>query len=348
MPTTAAPKLATTTRPSTTSELWVVTTPSLIESTPVMVPSTTPLTTTKHLAIATTSTVKATIFQVTTGGAVKGSKAQEHDSTKKVQGAEVLCLWLFIACVLLCVVSAAGIAATVVRLAVWHQRVYKPLKVALANRHRVGEKMRLLMHNGREEREMTGGVGGAVMALYRSVLFIHREGDQRLEEEDEVRRSDGGGGEEKARVLVSLEPRGGGGLRREEKEGSEERGVYRKTMYRLVSKDKVVAGWRDVTEESWVPADETMRERTQVSKKRYSVILREETGEEAQRQQEREWVVGGWEVKGGEVAGERNVEEEQRSSWGQWLVQFLPSVPWGVTTPSGGEGSSVISVDQFS
>ncbi|XP_060922627.1 platelet glycoprotein Ib alpha chain [Limanda limanda] len=49
-------------------------------------------------------------------------------------GAGVFCFWLFAVCVLLCVVSAACILATLARLVDWYRKVYKPLNVALARR----------------------------------------------------------------------------------------------------------------------------------------------------------------------------------------------------------------------
>ena len=57
---------------------------------------------------------------------------------------------------------------------------------------------------------------------------------------------------------------------------------------------------------------------------RYSVVLREER--EGGEGVARDWVVGGWAVSPGGGAA--------RSSWGEWLTHYLPSMPWGVAIPS--------------
>lgn len=264
-----------------------------------------------------------------------------------VRGAGVFCLWLFAGCLLLCVASAACILATWATLVIWYRRVYKPLSVTMARRRRGGggEGVRLLTISRTEEKEVAGG--GGVMALYRSVLFIHREGGEAMEREDGGNESEGGGGKE--RLLVTLGPTGGGGATRAEegeRKGRVERGVYRKTLYRLLSKEKEIEGWRDVMEECRVSAEDggrrgggrdegKERERSGggVSRKCYSVILREEREEAGAGREELDWVVGGWEVKSGGGG------EEPRSSWGEWLAHYLPSMPWGVTTPPEGEAA---------
>ncbi|XP_029381913.1 platelet glycoprotein Ib alpha chain-like [Echeneis naucrates] len=225
----------------------------------------------------------------------------------EVGAAGVFCFWLFAANVLLCMASAACTATTLTKLVAWYRRAGLPQR-------RGGEEVRLMTYQRTEER------GGGVMALYRSILFIHRDGDEALEKED--------GGKEGERLVVMLEPTGsddvrGGGGRREET-------VYRKTMIRLVSREPQVDGWMDVMEESRVAADDgggpdRLRGGAS-SRKRYSVILREE----GRGREERDWVVGGWEVRDG--GG-----EEPRSSWGEWLAHYLPSMPWGVTPPLEGE-----------
>ncbi|XP_039996670.1 platelet glycoprotein Ib alpha chain [Xiphias gladius] len=311
--TTAAPTKPGTTEsvPSTvtTPKLQEVTTPATAEVTPVPIPS------------------------WVINGAVSG---QQHGKSGAVGAAGVFCFWLFAACVLLCVASLACILATLARLVVWYRRVYKPLSVALARRGGGSEAMRMLTYSKREEKEVAGG--GGVMALYRSVLFIHREGGERMEREGE-----GAGEGGKERLLVTLEPTGTGEVKREaegERGGREERGVYRKTLYRLLSKEEEIEGWRDVMEECRVSAEDVGGKGGGggVSRKRYSVILREERGEAGQGREELDWVVGGWEVKrgGGEEVGRG---EEPRSSWGEWLAHYLPSMPWGVTMPPEGEAA---------
>ncbi|GLD71243.1 platelet glycoprotein Ib alpha chain [Lates japonicus] len=237
---------------------------------------------------------------------------------------------------------------------VWYRRVYKPLSVALAKRGGGSDGVRLLTYSRREEKEVAGEEG--VMALYRSVLFIHKEREEAMEREDGGKEDDEGGEGGKERLLVTLKPTGSEEVKREdggERGGREERGVYRKTLYRLLSKEEEIEGWRDVMEECRVSAEDggrtgrgkdggMERERSGgggvVSRKRYSVILREEMGEAGGAREERDWVVGGWEVKRGE--GEEGEGGEQpRSSWGEWLAHYLPSMPWGVTMPPEGEAA---------
>lgn len=198
----------------------------------------------------------------------------------------------------------------------------------LARRAGGDEGVRLLMYNRREEKEAAGGV----KALYRSVLFIHREGE--ATERTDVQGGEGG----TERVLVTPEPAGGEAETREQGRG-ENSGVYRKTLFRLISKEEAVEGWRDVMEECWVSSEdgggrdevvERERSRGDVSRKSYSIILREEREETGGGREELDWIVGGWEVK-------RGGGEEPRSSWGEWLAHYFPSMPWGVTTPPEGE-----------
>ncbi len=269
-------------------------------------------------------------------GSVRRSKISD------VRGAGVFCFWLFAACLLLCIASAVCILVILVSLITWYRKLYKPLSVALARSGRIGEAVRLLTYSGNEEKEVSGGEG--VKALYRSVLFIEREREEAVETED-----GGKGGEvtgRKERFLVPLEPTGGREAT-EEQGGIEERGVYKKTMYRLVSKEEEIDGWRDIMEECRVsPEDKERRgerkdegvdggrSRGGVSRKRYSVILREEREEVEGGREGLEWVVGGWEVK---REGERQEWEEPRSSWGELLSHYLPSMPWGVAAPPEGE-----------
>lgn len=221
--------------------------------------------------------------------------------------------------------SAVCILATLARLVLWYRTVYR----VLARRAGGDEGVRLLTYNRGEEKEAAGGV----KALYRSVLFIHKDGE--ATESHAVQ-----GGTE--RVLVTPEPAGDeAGTRELGPQGrrGENSGVYRKTLYRLISREQAVEGWRDVMEECRVSSeggggrDEGLDRdgsRGEVSRKSYSIILREEREEAGGGREELDWIVGGWEVK-------RGGEEEPRSSWGEWLAHFLPSMPWGVTTPPEGE-----------
>nr|XP_020514045.1 platelet glycoprotein Ib alpha chain-like [Labrus bergylta] len=289
---------------------------------------TTPAETTESFPSTVTSTTLQEKVRVTT---TFMTPATTHSTPSRaevgaVRSAGLFCCWLFAGCLLLCVVSAGCILVTVWRLIVWYRRVYKPLTVTLARKGE-SEGLRLLTCNRREEE--VGG-GGGMMSLYRSVLYVNREEGEAMEGEDRAEEGEAGKVEP---LLVTLKPTGGGATREEE----DERGVYRKTLYRQVRKEEAIEGWRDVVEECRVSAEDGGRrggaQCEGVSRgtiggvsRKYSVILREEREEAAGRREELDWVVGGWEVKRG--------GEEPRSSWGEWLEHYLPRLPWGVTTPT--------------
>lgn len=239
-----------------------------------------------------------------------------------VRAPGVFCFWLFAGSVMLCFASAACTLVTLARFIIWYRTVFDPLSEMMRGGGREGG--RLLTCSRRTE----------VLELYRSVLYVSREGERATERED--------GGTE--RLSVTLEPTGGGGREtRGEGGGGAERGVYRKTIFRLFSKQEEIDGWWDVMEDYQVTAEDRGKRGGEgrvdgggaVAKKRYSVILREEREEAGGGREELDWVVGGWQVRNGdEVRGEEN-----RSSWGEWLGHYLPSMPWGVTTPPEGEAA---------
>uniref|UniRef100_A0AAQ5ZFG6 LRRCT domain-containing protein n=1 Tax=Amphiprion ocellaris TaxID=80972 RepID=A0AAQ5ZFG6_AMPOC len=166
----------------------------------------------------------------------------------------------------------------------------------------VATLVRLLVWYRRVYRPLLTRIGGGVMMVTYG----------RTEQEEAA----GGGVTARYRSVLFVHRDGGDG---------EERGVYRKTLYRLQSREEEVENWRDVMEECRVSREDGGR-RGGPSRKRYSIILREERGEAGGGREELDWVVGGWEVMGGG-------QEEPRSSWGEWLTQYLPSMPWGVATP---------------
>ncbi|XP_035506582.2 platelet glycoprotein Ib alpha chain [Scophthalmus maximus] len=329
--TTAAPTKPWTTRSVPSTVTSTTPTPQVVST-----PSTTPT----PQVVSTPSTTPPPQVVSTPARPVPSwvlDRAEDRGTIGAFGAAGVFCFWLLAACGLLCVGSAACILATVARLVVWYSAVYKPLSAALARRGGGGEGVRLLTY-GRGVRGEVAGAGG-VMALYRSVLFIHREEGGDMEREDGVTEGEGvGGGGGKDRLLVALEPTGSEEVKRGEEGkggGTVEKGVYRKTLYHLLSKEEAITGWRDVMEEECrVSAEDGVTRAAGggggVSKKRYSVVLREERGEAGGGSEEVEWVVGGWEIKGG---GEGGRVEEPRSSWGEWLAHYLPSMPWGVTMP---------------
>nr|XP_020477819.1 platelet glycoprotein Ib alpha chain-like [Monopterus albus]XP_020477820.1 platelet glycoprotein Ib alpha chain-like [Monopterus albus]XP_020477821.1 platelet glycoprotein Ib alpha chain-like [Monopterus albus] len=295
-------------------------------STTKSVPSTVTSTTQKPQVVTAAFAIEATPRPSPVIDKVVGGQGRGRISTARA--AAVFCCWLFAGCLLLCLASATGTLVTLVMLVIWYRRVYKPLSMALARTRGASQGVRLLACRRGEEKEVAAG---GVKPLYRSVLYVHREGGEVIEKEEE----EGGGGKE--RLLVNLELTGGGGGMTGEDEGRrEERGVYRKTLYRLLSKEEEIEGWRGVEEECRVSREDGGRSGGGgASRKRYSVILREERDEAGGGREELDWVVGGWEVKQGE--GARG--EEPRSSWGEWLAHYLPSMPWGVSTPPEGEAA---------
>lgn len=86
-------------------------------------------------------------------------------------GAALFCVWLFASCLLLCLLSAAIILGTSSRFLYWYWHTYRPLKAALK---RGGDGVRLLLHHQRGEGPASRGGG----ALYRSVLFVHRDEEE--------------------------------------------------------------------------------------------------------------------------------------------------------------------------
>lgn len=314
-----------------------------VETTTTIAVTTTLPTTTMN--IVTTTTIEATTASEALTTTTKSSPDEKQEREKSISSrpAGVFCIWLFAGCLVLCVASAACILATLASMAIWYRRVYKPLCLRLARRRGGSEGLMLLTYN-RVEGKGVGGEG--VMALYRSVLLVHREAGEGMQSEDV---GEGREGDRKQGQLVILKPAGGEATREEEGErnGKEERAVYKKTLYRLLSKEEEIEGWRDVVEECRVSEEDggqkgyrgIERERSRggegVSKKRYSVILREERQDVGGGKEELDWVVGGWEVK----RGGAETEEEPRSSWGEWLAHYLPSMPWGVTTPPEAEAA---------
>ncbi|XP_047241760.1 platelet glycoprotein Ib alpha chain-like [Girardinichthys multiradiatus] len=303
-------------------------------------PSTTPFTTTTNVpSTGTSATLQMIPAAATTGTTSTTGTALVSNQSVGIRqlfkvtsagGGAVFCVWLFAGCLLLCMSSAALVLVTVVRLIIWYKKVYKPLSLTVARRKKGGEGVALLLKNKREENAVAGD--GGVVALYRSLLFVNREGGDMVEGEE---RNKG--------QIITLKLTGG--EETGDRRGPEDGGVHRKTMYRLFSREEEIEGWREVVEECRVSAEDGGRKREirrheeptggagGVTKKRYSVILREEREEAGGGVEELDWVVGGWEVK-------RGAEGGPRSSWGRWLAENVPSMPWGLSAPSEEEAAA--------
>lgn len=247
-------------------------------------------------------------------------------------GVAVFCFWLFAACLVVCLTFMASVLVTLVKLVKWYKAIYKPLKASLVGLSTGGERVGLLSVDRKEL------VGEGSSSRYRSVLFVHTEGKATAEVH---------GGEDEARshaavqrLPVVLELRGA----QRASEGGEPSGsgveavVYRKTVCRLIGREEEIGAWRDVMEECQMSAEagEKDGERKDetgsagwaeaASGKCYSLILRENVEQTGGGKEEVDWVIGGWQFRQG------GGEEEPRISWGQWLTDYLPSLPWGLSS----------------
>lgn len=147
--------------------------------------------------------------------------------------------------------------------------------------------------------------------VFRSVLFISK-GDEDGEA-DERRKGIMSKDKEKKRGTEStmkIDPLSAVTLHREQvTEAKDREEVFRKTLYRVISREEEIEGWKEVVENCWgmVERDKGRREgEVERGKTRYSLILREERGSVMEgRKGETEWLVGEWEMRGrGQEAAE--------------------------------------------
>lgn len=146
--------------------------------------------------------------------------------------------------------------------------------------------------------------------VFRSVLFISKEAedgeeDVRIEgmrNEDEKKKR-GTDAVTKIDLLPAVT------LHREQQtESNDMEKVFRKTLYRVISQEEEIEDWKEV-EESWWGMTERDKGRREGGaerrKKRYSLILREERESVMEgRKGENEWLVGEWEMRGGQESWE--------------------------------------------
>lgn len=216
------------------------------------------------------------------------------------------------------------VLVTLVKLVSWYKTMYKPLKPSGGS-----EIVRLLSTN------------------YRSVLFVHTEGNtsEEVHGGDNEARPHG----EVQRRPVTLELTGihRSPERGEQRGNVEEALVYRKTVHRLISKEEELGAWSNVMEECWMTAkagkkeeelkDEEMehaRSGEPVPGNCYSLILRQNVEEAGGGKEEVDWVIGGWKFERG------GREEEPVISWGQWLTNYLPRMPWGLNASTESRAAS--------
>lgn len=278
---------------------------------------TTPTEWTTTEALSTRSTTRSTTHEdpltqtiITTSSWVVNSVAQANGS----RGTGVICFWLFLAYLIVFLALMVYVLVTLVKLVSWYKTMYQPLKLSSGR-----ETVKLLSTN------------------YRSVLLVHTGGNasEEVQEGENKARSH----EEVQRRPVTLELTG---IHRAPERG-EQRGnvadalVYRKTVHRLISKEEELGAWSDVVEECWMTAkagqkeEELKDEETDYARSGesvpghcYSLILRQNVEPAGGGKEEVDWVIGGWKFK------RDGREEEPVISWGQWLANYLPRMPWGL------------------
>ncbi|XP_073678692.1 uncharacterized protein gp1ba [Garra rufa] len=196
------------------------------------------------------------------------------------------CWWLFAGFVLLCVLSALTSCLLFLWLLRIYLVVYRRLKRHVSARSDSGG-VALRAYRRTENTHKWENEGESVrflpleqikdaQAVFRSVLFISRD------EEQQMRETEGN-------VSSEIEL-----VRDKEQVAMVSGEVFRKTLYRVISREEEAHRWTE-EEEHWTQSGVG-------TNARYSLILKEERG----RQREMQWVVGEWEIGDGGVACERS------------------------------------------
>lgn len=139
--------------------------------------------------------------------------------------------------------------------------------------------------------------------VFRSVLFISKGNEEgEADEWKKGRRNEEKKKETDTQTKIDLLPTVTQ-HREQETETKESQEVFRKTLYRVISREEEIEGWKELEENRWgmTEKDKGRREERMVKRKtRYSLILREERGSVMEgREGETEWLVGEWEIRGG-------------------------------------------------
>ncbi|KAK9954804.1 hypothetical protein ABG768_016845 [Culter alburnus] len=204
------------------------------------------------------------------------------------------CWWLFAGFVLLCVLSALTSCFLFLWLLRNYLTIYRRLKRhslarlasdgVILRAYRCAENTQTRENEGESVSFLALEQIKDVQAVFRSVLFINQREEQYGASETE-------GKDVSSKIeAVSVADE----ARDKEQEPLVSGEVFRKTLYRVISREEEADGWKE-EEERWVQS----REGTTA---RYSLILREDRG----RQQEMQWVVGEWELADGGVAYQRS------------------------------------------
>ncbi|XP_062872065.1 platelet glycoprotein Ib alpha chain [Trichomycterus rosablanca] len=226
------------------------------------------------------------------------------------------CWWLFITFLLLSILSGIFSCVLFLWLIVTYIKLYRPIKRQLFTTRR-NETVTLMRYKttGEGETSMTDEVQEKlvpflpqkmirdVQPVFRSVLFISKE-DEGDEDGGENTGSAGYDAATKIELVPSVTLRRGAG-----EGGTDRKEVFRKTLYRVISREEEIDGWKEVEKSSWGVAQSAGA--GSEGKTRYSLILREERGGTVEdRKSEVEWLMGEWEM-GGAGGGGMN-----QGSWG--------------------------------
>ncbi|XP_051735615.1 platelet glycoprotein Ib alpha chain isoform X2 [Ctenopharyngodon idella] len=201
------------------------------------------------------------------------------------------CWWLFAGFVLLCVLSALTSCFLFLWLLRNYLTIYRQLKRhglaraasdgVILRAYRCTENTQTRENEGESVSFLALEQIKDVQAVFRSVLFINQR-----EEQDGASETEGKDVSSKIEAVSVADE-----ARDKEQEPMMSGEVFRKTLYRVISREEEADGWRE-EEERWVQS----REGTTA---RYSLILREERGQQ-------QWVVGEWELADGGVAYQRS------------------------------------------
>ncbi|XP_017543466.1 platelet glycoprotein Ib alpha chain [Pygocentrus nattereri] len=259
------------------------------------------------------------------------------------------CWWLFAGFLPLCILSALCSCMLFLWILITYLSLYRPIQRKLWKQ---GGGVTLLTFRNTLDSVGGGGLGSETVkflapenipiesqAVFRSVLFIEK-GDEEVEENgrrEGARDKDRGDTAARIELVPAVEEERTEVTIRREKEGGREvtdrKEMFRKTLYRVISREEEIEGWREV-EESWGMPERRMTERR---KTRYSLVLREENGSVEDMGGGQEWLVGEWEMGGG-----RQMKE---GSWGSLIrriqggASFAPPTPVAgsqTNTPEGG------------
>ncbi|KAG7464561.1 hypothetical protein MATL_G00166950 [Megalops atlanticus] len=240
----------------------------------------------KHTAVTTNSntfliTATTEAYPLTTTDPLitvhSPTKVPVHRGDRKGERSVVLyCWWLFVGYLCLCVLLGLWLCATAIWILRFYLHTYLPLAQKACKRRK--DQVRLLGYRSGGGSGENGGGGekgaggpeaislpmegtGGVQAMFRSVLFVYKggeaeeagkgtgEGAERGEEQGErlgealkseqVGIADGAGAQE---------PEMRGGTERAEMGGKEKKEVFRKTLYRVISQEEEITGWRELEE----------------------------------------------------------------------------------------------------